>query len=61
MDFYMRYYTRTMDLNMQPETLPHKENRIDLDTAPSRSLGSCRCHGLRLNFTRTSGGCRNSC
>jgi gluconate 2-dehydrogenase alpha chain len=30
-EFYQRYYTRTMDLNMQPETLPHKENRIDLD------------------------------
>ncbi|HEX7230685.1 MAG TPA: GMC family oxidoreductase, partial [Candidatus Binatia bacterium] len=30
-DFYTRYYTRTMDLNMQPETLPHRDNRIDLD------------------------------
>jgi len=30
-DFYARYYTRTMDLNMQPETLPHKTNRVDLD------------------------------
>ena len=30
-EFYQRYYTRTMDLNMQPETLPHKDNRIDLD------------------------------
>ena len=30
-EFYARYYTRTMDLNMQPETLPHKDNRIDLD------------------------------
>ena len=30
-DFYTRYYTRTMDLNMQPETLPHKDNRVDLD------------------------------
>jgi gluconate 2-dehydrogenase alpha chain len=30
-DYYTRYYTRTMDLNMQPETLPHKDNRVDLD------------------------------
>ena len=30
-DFYARYYTRTMDLNMQPETLPHEANRVDLD------------------------------
>lgn len=30
-EFYARYYTRTMDLNMQPETLPHRVNRVDLD------------------------------
>jgi gluconate 2-dehydrogenase alpha chain len=30
-EYYTRYYTRTMDLNMQPETLPHKNNRVDLD------------------------------
>ena len=30
-DYFMRYYTRTFDLNMQPETLPHKANRVDLD------------------------------
>ena len=30
-EFYTRYYTRTMDLNMQPETLPHQANRVDLD------------------------------
>ncbi|MDH3442569.1 MAG: GMC family oxidoreductase [Deltaproteobacteria bacterium] len=30
-EYFCRYYTRTMDLNMQPETLPHKDNRIDLD------------------------------
>lgn len=30
-DFFTRYYTRTMDLNMQPETLPHQDNRVDLD------------------------------
>ncbi len=30
-EFFCRYYTRTMDLNMQPETLPHKNNRVDLD------------------------------
>jgi gluconate 2-dehydrogenase alpha chain len=30
-EYYTHYYTRTMDLNMQPETLPHKANRVDLD------------------------------
>jgi gluconate 2-dehydrogenase alpha chain len=30
-DYFTRYYTRTFDLNMQPETLPHKANRVDLD------------------------------
>ncbi len=30
-DYFSRYYTRTFDLNMQPETLPHKANRVDLD------------------------------
>jgi gluconate 2-dehydrogenase alpha chain len=30
-EYFSRYYTRTMDLNMQPETLPHKNNRVDLD------------------------------
>jgi gluconate 2-dehydrogenase alpha chain len=30
-DYFMRYYTRSFDLNMQPETLPHKANRVDLD------------------------------
>jgi len=30
-NFYTRYYTRTMDLNMRPETLPHRDNRVDLD------------------------------
>ncbi len=30
-EFFTRYYTRTMDLNMQPETLPHPDNRVDLD------------------------------
>jgi gluconate 2-dehydrogenase alpha chain len=30
-EFFARYYTRTMDLNMQPETLPHQANRVDLD------------------------------
>ena len=29
--FYCHYYARIMDLNMQPETLPHKANRVDLD------------------------------
>jgi gluconate 2-dehydrogenase alpha chain len=30
-DYFTRYYTRTFDLNIQPETLPHKANRVDLD------------------------------
>ena len=30
-EFFSRYYARTMDLNMQPETLPHRDNRVDLD------------------------------
>jgi gluconate 2-dehydrogenase alpha chain len=30
-DYFARYYTRTFDLNMQPETLPHRRNRVDLD------------------------------
>jgi gluconate 2-dehydrogenase alpha chain len=30
-EYFARYYTRTMDLNMQPETLPHRDNRVDLD------------------------------
>ncbi len=30
-EFFCRYYTRTMDVNMQPETLPHRDNRVDLD------------------------------
>src|SRR5581483_10209704 len=30
-EFFARAYTRTLDLNMQAETLPHPENRIDLD------------------------------
>jgi gluconate 2-dehydrogenase alpha chain len=30
-EFFMRYYARIMDLNMQPETLPHQDNRVDLD------------------------------
>jgi gluconate 2-dehydrogenase alpha chain len=30
-DYFARYYTRTFDLNIQPETLPHTANRVDLD------------------------------
>jgi gluconate 2-dehydrogenase alpha chain len=30
-NYFARYYTRTFDLNMQPETLPHRANRVDLD------------------------------
>lgn len=30
-EYFARYYTRTFDLNIQPETLPHRGNRIDLD------------------------------
>lgn len=29
--YLTRYYTRSWDINMQPETLPHGDNRIDLD------------------------------
>jgi gluconate 2-dehydrogenase alpha chain len=38
-EYYTRYYTRTMDLNMQPETLPHKTNRVDLDPRASDRWG----------------------
>lgn len=30
-EHFARYYTRAFDLNIQPETLPHKKNRVDLD------------------------------
>lgn len=30
-EYFARYYTRTFDLNIQPETLPHEDNRVDLD------------------------------
>ena len=30
-EFLGRYYTRSFDLNMQPETLPHRDNYVDLD------------------------------
>ena len=30
-EYMAHYYTRTFDLNMQPETLPHKHNHVDLD------------------------------
>ena len=30
-DFFARAYTRMVDLNIQPETLPHRDNRIDID------------------------------
>ncbi len=29
-EYFARYYTRMFDLNMQPETLPHKDNYLDL-------------------------------
>ena len=29
--YFAHYYTRTFDLNTQPETLPHPDNRVDLD------------------------------
>lgn len=33
------YYTRSFDLNMQPETLPHRENFIDLDPVKTDAWG----------------------
>ncbi len=30
-DYLASYYTRTMDIGITPETLPHTDNRIDLD------------------------------
>jgi gluconate 2-dehydrogenase alpha chain len=30
-EYFARYYTRTFDLNIQPETLPHRRNGIDLE------------------------------
>jgi gluconate 2-dehydrogenase alpha chain len=30
-DFIARYYTRTMEIGLTPETLPHRDNLIDLD------------------------------
>lgn len=30
-EYFTRYYTRTWDINIQPETLPHRDNTIDLD------------------------------
>jgi gluconate 2-dehydrogenase alpha chain len=30
-EYFARYYTRTFDLNIQPETLPHEDNAVDLD------------------------------
>ena len=45
-EFFTRYYTRTMDLNMQPETLPHRNNRVDLDPR--------RCDGWGLPLPRVT-------
>ncbi len=54
-EFYQRYYTRIMDLNMQPETLPHKANRIDLDPRHARPLGAAAAPGdLRFPPERAS-------
>jgi hypothetical protein len=30
-EYFMRYYTRTFDIHMAPETLPRRDNCIDLD------------------------------
>ena len=30
-EYFMRYYTRTFDIHMAPETLPRRDNRVDLD------------------------------
>jgi gluconate 2-dehydrogenase alpha chain len=58
-EFFTRYYARTMDLNMQPETLPHRDNRVDLDPR-RRDRWGCRYHASLSSFIRTSSGCRNS-
>ena len=30
-EYFMRYYTRTFDIHMAPETLPRRDNCVDLD------------------------------
>jgi len=30
-EYFARYYTRSFDIHISPETLPHGENRVDLD------------------------------
>lgn len=38
-EYFLHYYTRTFDLNMQAETLPHADNEIDLDPYRRDSWG----------------------
>ena len=30
--YFSKYYTRAFDINIQPETLPHERNTVDLET-----------------------------
>jgi gluconate 2-dehydrogenase alpha chain len=38
-EYFARYYTRTFDLNIQPETLPHEDNVVDLDPEAKDAWG----------------------
>jgi gluconate 2-dehydrogenase alpha chain len=38
-DYLARYYTRSFDLNMQPETLPHQDNFVDLHPSERDAWG----------------------
>jgi gluconate 2-dehydrogenase alpha chain len=38
-EYFAKYYTRTFDLNIQPETLPHKDNVVDLDPSAKDAWG----------------------
>ena len=38
-EYFARYYTRTFDLNIQPETLPHEDNVVDLDPQAKDAWG----------------------
>jgi hypothetical protein len=44
---------------MQPETLPHGDNRVDLDPH-HRDRWACRCRASPSIFTRTNSACKNS-
>jgi gluconate 2-dehydrogenase alpha chain len=38
-EYFAKYYTRTFDLNIQPETLPHEDNVVDLDPRAKDAWG----------------------